>query len=162
MIRKYLAEDFEILQSWVISKDLLLQFAGTDFQYPLSKDALSSYQQANLDRSFYLGIDSNSIPYAFGEIILQNDNVPRLARILIGKPRNRGLGMGQLFIKDLIQKCINTYNCPAIELFVWDQNYSAIKCYSNVGFELLPEKHKTLIHEDKYYDIYKMTYNASK
>ena len=162
MIRKYLAEDFEILQSWVISKDLLLQFAGTDFEYPLSKDALSSYQQANPDRSFYLGIDRDLIPYAFGEIIPQNDNVPRLARILIGEHRNRGLGMGQLFIRDLIQECIDKYHCPAVELFVWDQNYAAIKCYSNVGFELLPEKHKTLIHEDKYYDIYKMTYNTSK
>lgn len=162
MIRKYLAEDFEILQSWVISKDLLLQFAGTDFEYPLSKDALSSYQQANPDRSFYLGIDRDSLPYAFGEIIPQNNNVPRLARILIGEHRNRGLGMGQLFIRDLIEECVKTYDCPAVELYVWDQNHAAINCYTKVGFELLPEKHKTLIHEYKYYDIYKMTYNPSK
>jgi hypothetical protein len=99
MIRKYLAEDFEILQSWVISKDLLLQFAGTDFEYPLSKDALSSYQQANPDRSFYLGIDSNSNPYAVGEIIPQAFNILRLARILIGESQNRGLGLGSCLLK---------------------------------------------------------------
>lgn len=83
-------------------------------------------------------------------------NVPRLARILIGEERKRGLGLGRLFVTDLIQECIALYDCKTIELFAWDQNHAAIRCYQKAGFEYLSEKQMTMSHDDKQYDIYKM------
>ena len=156
MIRKYLEDDFEILENWVTDKELLLQFSGTDFSFPLTKDQIERYQTINPDRLFYIGIDQNSQPYAFGEIIPQMNNVPRLARILIGEGLRRGMGLGQLFVKDLVQECIALYDGKTIELFVWDQNYTAVSCYKKVGFEYLPKKQMTMLHDDKQYDIYKM------
>lgn len=52
MIRKYLEDDFEILENWVTNKELLLQFSGTDFNFPLTKDQIERYQTKNPDRSF--------------------------------------------------------------------------------------------------------------
>jgi RimJ/RimL family protein N-acetyltransferase len=156
MIRKYLEDDFEILENWVTNKELLLQFSGTDFNFPLTKDKIERYQTKNPDRFFYVGLDQNSQPYAFGEIIPQMTNVPRLARILIGEERKRGLGLGRLFVKDLIQECIAHYDCKTIELFVLDKNHAAIRCYQKAGFEYLPDKQMTMIHDEKLYDIYKM------
>jgi RimJ/RimL family protein N-acetyltransferase len=156
MIRKYLEDDFEILENWVTNKELLLQFSGTDFNFPLTKDQIERYQTKNPDRSFYVGLDQNSQPFAFGEIIPQMTNVPRLARILIGEERKRGLGLGRLFVTDLIQECIALYDCKTIELFAWDQNHAAIRCYQKAGFEYLSEKQMTMSHDDKQYDIYKM------
>ncbi|MBC7759877.1 MAG: GNAT family N-acetyltransferase, partial [Phormidesmis sp. FL-bin-119] len=122
----------------------------------ITKDQITTYQIANPDRSFYLGLDHNLKSYAFGEIIPQIGHVPRLSRILIGAKENRGISLGQFFVKQLIQECIAMYNCKSVELFVWDQNQVAIKCYAKVGFKCLPEKQMTMIHEDKRYDIYKM------
>lgn len=156
MIRKYLAVDFEILEKWVINKELLLQFSGTDFSFPITKDQIERYQKANPEGVFYIGLDHNLEPYAFGEIIPQLNNVPRLARILIGEELRRGRGFGQLFVNDLVQECITLYDCKTIELFVLDQNHSAIRCYQKVGFEYLPERQMTMIYEDMQYDIYKM------
>ncbi|RZL10442.1 MAG: GNAT family N-acetyltransferase [Pedobacter sp.] len=156
MIREFLPDDFETLEKWVINKELLLQFSGTDFSFPITKDQIERYQKANPERVFYIGLDHNLKPYAFGEIIPQLNNVPRLARILIGEKSRRGMGLGQLFIKELVQECIVRHDCKSIELFVWDQNDAAINCYNKVGFEYLPEKQMMITYDDKQYDIYKM------
>jgi RimJ/RimL family protein N-acetyltransferase len=156
MIRKYLEDDFEILESWVTDRDLLVQFSGTGFSFPLTKDQIANYQTANPDRTFFLGLNHRLERYAFGEIIPQDSSVPRLGRILIGDNAHRGVGLGQLFVKDLVQECIARYDCKSVELFVWDQNQAAIQCYSKVGFEYLPEKQMTMIHDNKRYNIYKM------
>lgn len=156
MIRKYLEDDFEILENWVTDKEQLLQFSGTDFSFPLIKDQIERYQTINPDRLFYIGIDQNSQPYAFGEIIPQMNNVPRLARILIGEESKRGIGLGQLFIGNLVHECTIRYACKNIELFVWDKNRAAIRCYQKAGFEFLPKKQMTMIHDEKQYDIYKI------
>jgi RimJ/RimL family protein N-acetyltransferase len=133
-----------------------LQFSGTDFHFPITKLQVQVYQQANPDRTFYLGFDDKLEPYAFGEIIPQAGNVPRLGRILVGQKDKRGIGLGQLFVLDLIQECVNCYKCNAVELFVWDQNLAAIRCYLKVGFKYIPEKQMTMTHEGRQYDIHKM------
>lgn len=156
-LKDFTLEDFPILNHWVTDADLLLQFSGTDFTYPLTEKQILDYQQTYTDRRFYIGIADN-VPFAFGEIIPQENGVPRLGRILIGDINLRGQGLGRIFAKLLVKLCKELYDSNAVDLFVWDQNLAAIKCYQSVGFKLNPEKYKTLFHEGKSYDIYRMTF----
>ena len=40
-LRKYQDSDFSLLAQWVTSPDLLFQFAGTDFSFPLTQNQLT-------------------------------------------------------------------------------------------------------------------------
>lgn len=148
--------DFHLLEKWVTSPELLFQFSGTDFSYPITEQQILNYQLLHPDRSFYIGYSQNDIPFAFGEIIPQENGAPRLGRILIGESRLRGLGFGKYFTKMLVGECKRIYDCTRVELLVWDKNQMAIKCYKSVGFEYIAEKHNSLVHDGVSYNIHKM------
>lgn len=158
MLKRYADADFELIQGWVTNSELLLQYSGTDFSFPLTRSQLAVYQQKHPDRNFYIGFTADNQSYAFGEIIPQEGGIPRLARILIGERNLRGLGLGKNFIQLLLLECNQLFGHRNVELFVWDMNLAAIKCYESVGFVYNPVKEKILIHENESYAIHKMTY----
>lgn len=158
MIRLYTPNDFETLNGWVTDPEILLQFSGTDFTFPITEQQIINYQSRNPDRTFYLGIGDDGNPYGFGEIIPQENDIPRLGRLLIGDPKRRGCGLGATFVEDLVGECKVLFGCNSVELYVWDQNRNAISCYAKVGFQYLKEKQLTMIHQGRQFDIYKMRY----
>jgi len=158
MIKLYSNSDFKLLASWVTDEELLLQFSGTDFTFPLTEQQINDYQVKHPDRRFYIGYTHDDMPFAFGEIIPQESGYPRLARILVGKPTLRGQGLGRKFIASLLEESIQRYHTDTVELFTWEKNYAAIRCYESVGFKFLPEKCKTMVHKGISYNIHKMVY----
>ncbi|WP_316750957.1 GNAT family N-acetyltransferase [Pedobacter gandavensis] len=160
MIKSYISSDFDTIASWVTDEDLLLQFAGTDFSFPLTRKQLEDYQISHPDRCFYIGYLIDQVPFAFGEIIPQEGGTPRLARILIGEPSRRSQGLGRHFIGLLLEEIRLHYHSSTVDLYVWEKNDAAIKCYESVGFILCPERAMTMLHKDRSYHIHKMTYTA--
>jgi RimJ/RimL family protein N-acetyltransferase len=157
MLKPYTSDDFKLLEKWVTDEDLLLQFAGTDFSYPITTQQMTNYESNFPERCFYVAYE-NETPFAFGEIILQDSGIPKLARILVGEPLLRGKGLGGKFIKSLLAESARLYNTKTVELLVWDQNIAAIKCYERAGFIYSPEIYTVLVWKDKKYNIHKMTY----
>ncbi|PTT02504.1 hypothetical protein DBR11_04585 [Pedobacter sp. HMWF019] len=157
MLKPYTSDDFKLLEKWVTDAELLLQFSGTDFSYPITPQQLAVYQTTHPKRRFYVAYEDKT-PFAFGEIILQDSGIPKLARILVGEPTHRGKGLGGRFIKSLVAESARLYHTKTLELLVWDQNIAAIKCYERVGFVYSPEKHTIMAHKGKNYNIHKMTY----
>lgn len=158
MVKPYNSLDFRLLESWVTDAALLLQFSGTDFTFPLTEQKIVDYQTMHPDRRLYIGYTIYGLPFAFGEIIPQESGYPRLARILVGEPSLRSQGLGRYFIKLLLGESKRLYNTDTIELFTWEKNQAAIRCYESVGFKFLPELHKTMLHEGVSYNIHKMIY----
>lgn len=162
MLKPYESSDFDLLTSWVTDEQILLQFAGTDFSYPLSKPQITAYQASHPERRFYIGYTTEETAFAFGEIIPQESGKPRLARILVGKPALRGKGLGRYFIRLLLEEIREQYPTPAVDLFAWEKNDAAIKCYESVGFKFCPDRAMTMVHKDINYHIHKMTYTFPK
>ena len=158
MLKPYKSSDFKLLKNWVTDAELLLQFSGTDFTFPLSEQQIVDYRIKHPDRCFYIGYTQEGLPFSFGEIIPQESGYPRLARILVGEPSLRGQGLGRYFIELLVEESKRLYNTDTVELFTWEKNYAAIRCYESVGFKFLPEKSKTMVHEEISYDIHKMVF----
>lgn len=155
VLRKFEETDFHWLQSWVTSPELLLQFAGDRFSYPLRLEQLAEYRDEHPDRTMYMAVSSEK-PVAFGEIIPQDNGRPRLGRILVGNPAMRGMGLGTRFISALVDECRRLYTCDAVELNVWDENIPAIRCYEKVGFVFQPNDCMTLHALGRSFNIYKM------
>ncbi|TKC57680.1 GNAT family N-acetyltransferase [Pedobacter hiemivivus] len=160
MVKPYNSSNFKLVESWVTDADLLLQFSGTDFSYPLTAQQIIDYQISHPDRCFYIGYTHDDLPFAFGEIIPQESGYPRLARILVGNSIARGQGLGRYFIGLLVEESKRLYNTDTVELFTWDKNYAAIRCYESVGFKFLPEICKVMVHNGMSYNIHKMIYTC--
>lgn len=155
VLRFYQRSDFPWLNSWVTSAELLFQFAGTNFTYPFTEAQLMEYQQEHPDRRFYTGTSAGQ-RVAFGEIIPQENGSPRLGRILVGNPEARGKGIGQQFISALVDESVRLLGCRLVELNVWDENISAIRCYEKVGFVFDPEAKVVLEAFGRSFNIHKM------
>ena len=146
-LKPYNNNQFPILSSWVPDEDALLLFAGNDFSFPLTAEQLSNHINSFPEREYYFG-ELNDEPVAFGEIIPQESGNPRLGRIIV-KPEKRGEGIGQQFLRALIKRCRDRFDCAAVELYVIDTNQRAINCYTALGFLFLPGEDLTPIFNGK-------------
>lgn len=151
---------FNFLSRWITNPDLLFQFAGTEFSYPITENQIINYQQENPGRSFYSGLDDDNKPIAFGEIIPQKNHIPRIGRLLIGNPDERGKGYGTSFIYLLLEECKQIFQTKTVELFVLEDNISVIKCYQKIGFQFLPGQTWRLNHQQQNFVLHKMAYNC--
>lgn len=155
-LRKYTPADFHYLSSWITDADLLFQFAGPDWSFPLTEEQLKNYQQKFPFKQFYIGLQDEK-PFAFGEIIWNETISPRLGRLLIGGADNRSKGLGRQFIQLLITECKAIFNPGAIHLFVLENNKQAITCYLKCGFDFADTPDFTLSYKNENFKVLKMT-----
>ncbi|WP_159467574.1 GNAT family N-acetyltransferase [Dyadobacter sp. 3J3] len=148
-LRKYLPADFYLLNSWMTSAELLFQFAGTAWTFPLDENQIHQYQVTFPERQFYIGCDELDNPFAFGEIIVGDINSPRLGRLLVGESVSRGKGLGLIFVNMLIEECRTKIDTRIIYLYVFHDNFRAIRCYQKAGFKFIPDKSITFTHNDR-------------
>ncbi len=158
-LTQYSTKYFDFLNRWITDADLLFQFAGTEFSFPITEKQVTDYQQKNPDRSFYIGLNETNEAVAFGEIIPQENNIPRIGRLLIGNPNERGKGYGTSFIHLLLAKCRVLFQTKTVELFVLEDNLAAIHCYKKIGFRFLPNQIWEVSHNGQKYFLHKMACN---
>ncbi|WP_419802064.1 GNAT family N-acetyltransferase [Mucilaginibacter sp.] len=154
----YFNQYFTFLSHWITGDNLLFQFAGTEFSFPITEKQVTDYQHKNSDRNFYIGLNDNNEAVAFGEIIPQETNIPRIGRLLIGNPADRRKGFGTSFIHLLLEECKALFQIKTVELFVLEDNLPAIKCYQKIGFGVLPDQSRTVNHNRQDYLLLKMAY----
>jgi RimJ/RimL family protein N-acetyltransferase len=127
------------LISWVDSEELLMQFAGPSLSFPLTAEQLDkSLEDKNRYAFTIVDIDTKE-KIGHCEIYLM-ENSAKLGRILIGKEQYRGKGVGEQIVKKLTEFAQRYMDRKEIELYVFDWNIAAIKCYEKCGFKIRPEK----------------------
>ena len=156
MLKEFEISDFHLLAQWVTSSELLFRFGGTTFHFPLTVTQIEEYLTKNSDRKFYLGYLDNGTPYAFGEIIPQNEFSVRLGRLLIGNPLERGNGLGGKFIHALLKEAKSHFKVNSVDLFVIRSNTAAIRCYHKVGFNFTNDAPFILSYEGIDHFVLKM------
>jgi len=129
-------EDFERLISWVDNEEELIQFAGSIFSYPLTKDQLKVYISSTERVPLKIKlIDSDEI---IGHCELNYSNeIPRLSRIIIGRKDLRNKGLGKAIVKRMTEMIYDSKPYNSVELAVFDWNLNAINCYKSLGFFLV-------------------------
>jgi len=160
--------DFDRLIQWIDSETLLVQIAGTYFTYPLTTTQLEHYLADNNSFAFNLiAIPANNI-IGHAEIILVNDVLCKIDKLIIGDTTNRGKGTGRLVIQELLQYCFMQLNATMVELNVYDFNIAGIKCYEKAGFTFTDKIQATNFKEETWtaknmaisMDKWLTTYNA--
>jgi len=132
-------EDFARLIQWASSPELVLQWSGGGFTYPLDEQQLERYLQgAENDpplRKIYCAVDAGAV---VGHIELNNitwtHRSASIARVLVGDPAARGKGYGEQMMRKIMQLGFEELGLHRLELNVYDFNEPAIRLYEKLGF----------------------------
>ncbi len=151
--------DFDRLINWVESEELMVQFGGPAFTYPITHDQLNELMN-DKKRKMYRVKDLESgeiIGHAeIGKIDYKNRSA-RLGRILIGDKNCRGQGYGRQLILKLVETGFNDMKLHRLDLGVYDFNTPAIKCYKSCGFEIEGLLKDSTRFRDTYWSAYNMS-----
>jgi len=156
--------DFQQLINWIDTPEFLLQFSGPFFNFPLTEEQLENYlidtNKANANTLVYrvLHKDTGKIigHISLGSIDRKNKSA-RVGKVLIGDESVRGLGIGQLMMKEILQVAFDELKLHRVTLVVFDFNVSAIACYEKAGFvkeELLRDASKI---GNEYWSLWEMS-----
>jgi len=148
-LKKFTENDFDNLLSWINSEEELIQFAGTIFSFPLTKEQLYKYVKIPGVNAFKVLYEEENITIGHAEIFNSGENISKLCRIIIGDKNYRGKGIGKQIVKELLNLCFNKFDSDKVELNVFDWNIYAIKCYEGAGFKINKYIHRDILVNGK-------------
>jgi RimJ/RimL family protein N-acetyltransferase len=156
--------DFNQLIKWVDSPGFLLQWSGSQFNYPLGEAQLEKYiENANHEHSerlVYKVIDTES-EEVIGHISLgkidRKNNSARVGKVLVGEQKARSKGIGQQMIKEILKVAFDELHLHRVTLGVFDFNAPAIRCYEKVGFVKEGLFRDTNKNGDEYWSLWEMS-----
>lgn len=126
--------DFNQLISWVQDEEMLMQFAGPSFHFPLTAEQLTLSAAIKNNTAFKLLHIHDQAIIGHAEILLQDATTALLRRIFIGDKQYRGQGLCHYIVKELLNIAFNKPGIEEVSLNVFDWNIPAIKCYEKAGF----------------------------
>ena len=162
-LRYFEPADFKQLMDWIETPELMLQWGGPSFVFPLNKFQLEEYlKEANKKNSssfIYSVIDAET-EELIGHISLaridRNNRSARIGRVLVGNPEAKGKGVCSEMMRQVLDFAFDELNLHRVTLGVFDFNKPAIACYEKAGFQkegLLRDHQK---FGDEYWSLWEM------
>lgn len=157
-------EDFDQLIEWSEDEAFLLQWAGPQFHYPLSREQLSDYlhgaNDKNTSNKFIYKVMDESTQEIVGHIALggidRYNRSGRIGKVLLGKPY-QGKGYGKQMIDEALRIGFEEEKLHRISLGVFDFNVSAIRCYEKAGFVQEGLIRDARRYEDTFWNLIEMS-----
>jgi len=140
LLKPFQQSDFETFISWIDSKELLITIAGNVFTYPVTIEQLQKYLDDANSVSFTIVEESTNKSIGHAEIVQANDGTCKIDKLLIGDKSQRGKGIGEQVMKELVNYAFENLPVHTVELNVFDWNKAGIRCYEKVGFIMNPGK----------------------
>ncbi|MBN1512576.1 MAG: GNAT family N-acetyltransferase [Phycisphaerae bacterium] len=140
VIRRFQARFAPVVASWVRDDTELFQLTPTT-PPPLTPEKVLAWVRPN--GRAYLGFaGSRDVPCLYGELnpMRTNDEHLWIGHVL-ADPQCRGRGLGQLFVRGLLESGFGEFCAERISLIVFPDNIPAVRCYERVGFTLRGDEH---------------------
>lgn len=123
--------------------------AGTEWTYPLTTEQLEVYLDNPKSHSFNIVNEEQNATVGHAEIALDDDGTGKIDKLIIGDPSQRGKGLCQRVMEELVAFAFTKLPIHTLELNVFDWNSSAIRCYEKVGFTFNSAKKQTFEINDQ-------------
>lgn len=135
-LRTYQAADGEFLLDWMEDETTFVKWCGNHFRYPLTREQLRTYQNANDgqgDSLLFTAAEEGGRPVGH---LLVKDITKESAYFghIILAPEYRNRGWGKELLRQGLQYAFSVLKVPKVTLTVFDSNPSAYQCYKSVGF----------------------------
>lgn len=157
--------DFPQLINWISSEQLLSEWSGAMFSYPLTTRALDWYIEgandfANPEVFIYKVVDA-ATGAAVGHISLggisESNRSGRITRVLVGPGSARGKGYCAAMLRAILEIGFTQLHLHRIELGVYSFNHAAIRCYRKCGFHTDGVLRDVARHGDEYWSLVEMS-----
>jgi RimJ/RimL family protein N-acetyltransferase len=158
-------DDFDLLMQWINSEEVLQNWTGSMFSFPLTHEKLEWYirdvNDINASDVFiYKAVDTES-GKTVGHISLgsisQKNRSARISRVLVGDTCARGKGYCSAMIQEVLRIGFEDLKLHRIELGVYTTNPSAIRCYQRCGFVKEGISRDVLKYNDEYWSLMEMS-----
>ena len=165
VLEKFTSSDYGQLIEWIKDEELLMNWSGSLFSFPLTEKSLEWYIEDvnDIDTSLcfiYKAVDTETNAtvghISLGGISKKNSS-GRISRVLIGNTNNRGKGCCQEMIKAVIKIGFETLKLHRISLGVYDFNTSAIRCYQKAGFAIEGTTRDVLNYKGSWWSLIEMS-----
>jgi RimJ/RimL family protein N-acetyltransferase len=156
--------DFSRLMDWIKTPEFLLQWAGPIFTFPLNESQLDIYLKGSQGdpplRKIYKVINPAD-RRVIGHIELNDidlwNKTATVCRVLVGDLSLRRKGIGPQMLKELLEVGFGQFGLHRIDLFVFDFNQAAIRCYEKVGFRKEGHIREARKIGNEYWSLYQMS-----
>ena len=153
------ARDFEDFISWIDNEALLITIAGNVFSYPLTAEQLQNYAALENSHSFTIVDTERNKKIGHAELAQSGKDLYKIDKLIIGDKANRGKGIGEKVINELLHFSFNSLHASVVELNVFDWNTAGIQCYTKCGFIINEDKTADFKVGDKSWTALNMTIN---
>lgn len=133
-------DDFADLQKWINTEELMMNWAGGLFTFPLTEESLEWYiSDTNTPESgaYVFKVLEESTGRVVGHISLgslsQKNRSARITRVFLS-PETRGKGYCYHMIRAVAYFGFRELNLHRISLGVYSNNKDALNCYLKAGF----------------------------
>jgi len=163
-LEQFHAEDFGQLIEWIHNEEILMNWSGNLFRFPLSTESLNWYVRGtnvinDSDAFVYKAIDVNGKTIghiSLGGISWKNRSA-RISRVLIGNITERGKGCCQGMIKAVLKIAFEELKLHRVSLGVYHNNMPATKCYEKTGFVKEGIQRDILWYKDAWWSMIEMS-----
>jgi RimJ/RimL family protein N-acetyltransferase len=157
--------DFQQLINWVDSDQLLTNWAGSLFSFPLDEEKLGWYIKDTNDPETSDALVYKAVDRASGQTvghislgsISRKNRSARISRVLVGNTCERGKGVCQSMIQSVLRIGFEDLQLHRISLGVYDFNTSAIRCYEKCGFRTEGITRDVLLYGEEFWSLVEMS-----
>ena len=141
-LRYFEKADFKQLIDWIETAELMLQWGGPSFVFPLNEFQLQEYlKDANgkSSSSYIYSVVDAETKKLIGHISITridcNNRSGRIGRVLVGDPDAKGKGICGQMMQQVLNTAFDELKLHRVTLGVFDFNKPAIACYEGTGFQ---------------------------
>lgn len=157
--------DFDQLTEWIKDDELLMNWSGSLFNFPLSESSLEWYIEDvndinSSDAFIYKSVDTvtgKTIGHISLGSISRKNRSGRISRVLVGGAENRGKGCCKDMVKAVLKIGFEDLKLHRISLGVYDFNTAAIACYQKAGFKIEGTSRDVLLFKGKWWSLIEMS-----
>jgi RimJ/RimL family protein N-acetyltransferase len=160
----FTSNDFTQLMDWIKDEEALMNWSGSLFSFPLTKESMQWYIEDvndinNSDAFIYKAIETTT-GKVVGHISLggvsKKNKAARISRVLVD-PAFQGKGYCCQMVKAVLKIGFEDLLLHRICLGVYDFNKAALRCYQKSGLLIEGTNRDCLLFKDQWWSLVEMS-----
>ncbi len=151
--------DIEQLKQWINTEELLMNWSGRLFSFPLTNESLNWYiQDTNVidtsDAFIFKAVDEqgNNIGHiSLGGISTLNKSA-RISRVFVSEA-GRNKGVCTFMVKEVVKFGFEHLKLHRIGMGVYDTNKAAVTCYEKAGLTIEGINKDIFLYNNQYWSM---------